>query len=136
MTHQPDLFNQGQPPPPPPARPLVTDPVPGRIHHDDPITSFLAANKPANMMRFGTQRHKVLVAFGDVDPEGLTSEEAGKVTNLGNYNDRRRCSELLKDGLLARNGELRDSHTGDPMHVLVITELGRKELERLKPKDG
>jgi hypothetical protein len=102
------------------------EPRPGAFHKDDPETSKAAATDPANMVRWGTQRYKILLVFMGRSA-GLTPDAVGAITGIGDYNHRRRCSELQRDGYLSPTGEVRDG-----CRVLKITPAGERALRAVR----
>lgn len=94
---------------------------PGAFHHDDPATSRAAATNPANVVRFGTDRHNLLLAFSL--HSDLTPDEAGELAHVTGYNPRRRASDLLRSGYLEPVGYERNG-----CRVLRITDAGRRAL--------
>jgi hypothetical protein len=80
------------------------------------------------MLRWGSQRHTLLLVFLG-RPNGLTPDRAGNLANVSNYNQRRRCSELERDGFLEPTGGLEAPFgTGDYQRVLRITPKGHAAL--------
>ncbi len=102
------------------------EPTPGGVHTGDPKTSHEAAHKPSNMMRWGTQRHQLLLAFSGRSG-GLTADRAGELAGVGEYNQRRRCSELIAGGLLEDSGAVSDGQ-----RILRITSQGEAALRAVK----
>lgn len=97
---------------------------PGGYRHDDPQTSKDAALRP---FKRESLRHKLLIAYSDAGPAGLTDEQAG--TNaaiaMGGW---KRCSELRTLGLIETTGERRESSMGADQQVCRITFAGRRML--------
>jgi len=98
----------------------------GSFHASDPETSRKAATKPSNVIRFGTQRYQLLHRFILANDTGLTDEEAGKRAGVGGYNERRRCSDLRRMGLIEPTGTTRRTDTGHEAMVCRATDAGRR----------
>jgi hypothetical protein len=81
------------------------------------------------MIRWGTQRYKLLLMFQG--RPGLTPDEAGERAGVEGYNQRRRCSELVSDGLLEPTGATRDGQ-----RVLCITPAGTRALRGVMRPPG
>lgn len=99
----------------------------------DPRTSD--GTKTATM-RAGTQRHRLLKAYGDTNADlkgGLTDEEAMELAQGVRHDSEyaTRCSELRNAGWIADTGSDRKGATGTPRIVCAITDMGRTELRRL-----
>jgi hypothetical protein len=105
---------------------------PGSHRRDGPATSIIAAHDPALVMRWGSQRHVLLEAFGLAAEEGLTDEEAGFKTGL--YQKRAvywaRCAELRNAGFLEVTAKTRQSIQDQEVQVCRITTAGRQALMR------
>ena len=99
--------------------------APGLSHRDDPITSHEAGHKPDNVVRWGSQRYLLLEQFRTAD---LTDEEAGRRAGIGDYNERRRCSDLRRMGLIAPTAATRPTRTGSEAMVCTITDAGSRAL--------
>lgn len=97
---------------------LFDQPSPGGFHTADPATSRSAATDPTNMVRWGTQRHKLLSAYVAA-PDGLLPDRAGERAGVGGYSPRRRSSELEAAGLIEPSGEVIDGK-----RVMRATEAG------------
>lgn len=106
----------------------VDTPAHGGARKADPPTSVAAAKDPTSMVRWGSQRHKLLCTFAVKGDAGLTDEEAGIRCGIARVADTRRCSELRKAGLIVNTGQTRTTQTGAPAMVCRITDLGRKVL--------
>lgn len=102
--------------------PEVGDPQPGGFRKKGPDTSKKAALNPVNMKRWGIQKVRLLEAFKDFGE--MIPEEAGRLTGIGDYNDKRRSSDLVKDGLLEVTGRKEKSSFNHDCSVLRITQLG------------
>lgn len=109
-----------------------SEPLTGGVRHDDPITSHLTANDPANAGRWSSHRCKLLRAFAALG--SLSYEQAGQRVGLDNVRATRRCSELLKDGLIAFDGTYGVTSTESTCRKFVITADGRRSLAALKAK--
>jgi hypothetical protein len=110
--------------------PAPDRPMPGGARLSDPETSLDAAQAPQNVERWGSQRVALLSAFQGRSA-GLTPDRAGDLADVGGYSQRRRCSDLLADGLLEETGVVDDGQ-----RVLRITPAGETALRRARaPKD-
>ena len=125
LTNHPQLFGDSGDAP---------SPAPGGVRRTDPQTSRDVANDPALRVAWQSERHRLLVAFDSdeaVSVDGLTDERAAGIANrTGKYIDpthesTRRCSEMLKDGLLELTGERRPKKSGRASRVKRITPAGR-----------
>jgi hypothetical protein len=119
----------------------VTSPIPGGVRRTDPQTSRDVANDPALRVAWQSERHRLLVAFDSDEAasvDGLTDERAAEIANrTGRYIDpthesTRRCSEMLKDGLLELTGEKRPKKSGRASRVKRITSAGRLALREVR----
>jgi hypothetical protein len=119
----------------------VPSPTIGGVRHTDPQTSRDVANDPALRVAWQSERHRLLVAFDSeeaVRVNGLTDERAAEIANrMGKYIDpthesTRRCSEMLKDGLLELTGETRPKRSGRASRVKRITSEGRLTLREVR----
>ena len=106
------------------------DPEPGGFHRDDPETSKQAALDPKNMLVWGTQRYVLLLTFLGRH-SGLTADTAGELAGVGNYSQRRRCSELEKAGFLEPTGAVTEGK-----RILRITLKGEAALREVKQPAG
>jgi hypothetical protein len=102
--------------------------IPGATHGGDPVTSHEAAVNAASMVRWDTERRRILSAFDNaVAP--LTADEAGRRSDIVDpYSGRRRCSEL-KDGRLIEV-TCTVEQNGRKVSAYRITDLGRSALTR------
>lgn len=112
-----------------------TPPAPARTipaRRTDPATSHAATE--AVTVRAGTQRHRLLAAFGlPAAVQGLTDEEAADLADGVPYRSEyaKRCSELRAGGLIDPTGDTRPGVAGHERIVSRITDRGRAELARL-----
>ena len=93
---------------------------------DDPETSHKAGKSVK--MRAGSQQARLLIAYDCASLRGLTDDEAGQLTGLGNQKGCcywKRCSELRQAGYIVPTGETRLSQANEQQRVCVITLLGR-----------
>lgn len=104
------------------------------VRPTDPATSKQAAESRDNRLRWGSQRHKLLVEFYVAGAAGLTDEEAGKASGL--YQSRacfwKRCGELRDLGFIADTGVTRKSSCNHDVGVCVITQSGLVALSEAK----
>lgn len=119
--YAPDLFSQMCLPP-------VT--FPG-ARTTDPITSHLAVADPANQVRWGTQRFRLLEVYV-TDGGPLTDEEAGHRIGMDHVRATRRLSELRKAGLIIFDGTFAPTSTGCASMRCTVTEAGRRAHEAAK----
>jgi hypothetical protein len=94
---------------------------PGLSHRDDPETSREAAATVTSRTR-----RAMLSAF--IDGAELTDDEAGLRAGIGNYSQRRRCSELRSLGLIEPTGAVRATEGGGRGLVCRITPAGRRAI--------
>ena len=88
------------------------------------------------MPKSGTARMKVLDAYKDVYPEGLTHEEMSmKLGNPYSSTFRARASELEDMRWLRDSGKKRKTMSGDDSIVWCLTEEGARELNVLRGHD-
>lgn len=81
--------------------------------------------------RSGSARLRVLEAFAELDPIGMTHEELTEMLspkNLGLSTFRSRASELEDGGWLEDSGERRPSRANEPITVWRLTDKARTEL--------
>jgi hypothetical protein len=110
--------------------PAPDEPRPGGVHTDDPQTSRDAAHRPANILRWGTQRTELLLVFY-AHRDGLTAERAGELCGVEYPGGHRRCSELKRDGLIEDTGTKEPTQRGGEGEVLVITSAGLGQVRDL-----
>ena len=91
----------------------------------DPATSKIAG---IGAGRRGPAHKAILLeAYQQAGAQGLTDEEAGRITGLNLKPGCcywKRCSELRKLGLIRPNGETRISLAGEQQQVCVVVEAG------------
>lgn len=86
----------------------------------DPYTSKLAGEHAA--ARANTFQDRLLSAY-QAYPEGLTDEEAGRISGLENTGYWKRCSDLRRKRLIEPTGTFRVSpNTGEPQRVCRIKQ--------------
>lgn len=119
------------PPPLPVAQPTLLDPSTptiGASRASDPPTSKKAGE--AHVVTKGSHRYAVLEAFArfqDVDPPGLTAEQAADEAGLDPRSSPwKRVSELRQWGWLEPTGELRTTLSGAEATVLALSFDGVK----------
>jgi hypothetical protein len=109
---------------------------PGAVGTNHPNTSKRAAKNPTNIIRFGTQRHRVLIALRDHGPQ--TCATIAERLNLSRNQTATRLGECRAAGLVEwhRNeaGEIITEPTGpnDAGRVQNITQAGRMTLNQLE----
>lgn len=84
--------------------------------------------------RAHSQQHKLLLAYAS-RPLGLTAEEAAEIAGLfvPGCSFWKRCSELLRAGLLEDTRQTRTASTGSDQRVLALTPKGSLTLTKLQP---
>lgn len=107
-------------------------PLDGAARHSDPATSVQAATNRTNVLRWGSQRTRLLQAFAEVGPWGLTDEEAGLAAGVARVADTRRCSELRKSSLIRDTRTTRATTTGSDAMVCALTRDGLAALAHLE----
>ena len=108
-------------------------PPAGAVHHKDPETSRMAAQDPQSRIRWESQRHRLLRSFARYGD--LTDEEAGRLAHVEGYNDKRRCSDLRRWGLIEPTTLTRPTATGRQSMVCTLTVAGRSVLEQIRETD-
>jgi hypothetical protein len=99
----------------------------GQARATDPPTSHAAAAR----VKTGTAKALLLTAHLN-HPLGMTDEEAASWAGLAMTSEyATRCSELVRQGLLADTGEERAGASGMARMVRLITALGRDIAEKL-----
>lgn len=111
---------------------LTFDDLPPNTRTTDPTTSRKAG--AAVVIRAGSQRARLLVAYADAGDYGLTNEGAGIVTGLAERPGCcywKRCGELLAGGFIRATDETRTSRAGEAQRVCVITHAGLAALDNM-----
>lgn len=107
------------------------DVVEGRYRSDDHNTSIAGAESVA--FRAGSQKAKLLAAFADAGPRGMTDDEAAIATGLDRSCFWKRCGELRAAGLLVDTGMSRPGPLfGEQRMVSAITRLGRDLVAQME----
>lgn len=97
----------------------------------DPETSHAGASDVR--LRAGSQKALLLVVF-QAHPNGLTADEAGRLSGLEHTGYWKRVSDLLRAGLLVEALDssgypaTRPGRSGSAQRVLRITDRGREAL--------
>jgi hypothetical protein len=100
-----------------------TDVAKGRTRRDDYATSKAGARSVS--FRAGTQKARLLAAFADAGPVGLSDDEAAQRAGLAPTTCYwKRCGELREVGLIRFTGEERPGSAGVDRMVSVITDAG------------
>jgi non-ribosomal peptide synthetase component E (peptide arylation enzyme) len=97
---------------------LRFDDLPLPVRTTDPATSHKAAR--AVVIRAGSQRARLLVAYADAGDYGLTNDGA--------------CGELLAGGFIRATEDTRPSRAGEAQRVCVITRAGLDALDNMGRK--
>jgi hypothetical protein len=100
--------------------------APGR--ESDPDTSQRAATGDLAPLRRATQKHFLLIAYGDAGGAGLTDEEAARRALIAKGCPWKRCSELRDHALIEPTDSTRPSENGGEQRVCRITFAGRRAL--------
>jgi len=114
---------------------LRFDDLPLPVRTTDPATSHKAAR--AVVIRAGSQRARLLVAYADAGDYGLTNDGAGVVTGLAEQPGCcywKRCGELLAGGFIRATEDTRPSRAGEAQRVCVITRAGLDALDNMGRK--
>jgi hypothetical protein len=95
----------------------------------DPETSRRVAKSVDAKMRWGSQRHRILVEYSSATD--LTDEEAGMRSGLLDARACywKRCGELRDLGLIVDTGSTRKSYLGHDVIVCRLTDAGREALQ-------
>jgi hypothetical protein len=100
-----------------------TDHVRGRTRRDDYATSKAGAR--AVSFRAGSQKARLLSAFAEAGPAGLSDDEAARRAGLPATSCYwKRCGELRALGLILFTGDERIGSAGVERMVSIITEAG------------
>ena len=106
----------------------LLDLIEAGVRASDPDTSAKAATNPASIVRFGTQRRRLLEAYEDgIVRLFLSDEEAAERAGLLRTGFWKRCSELRAAGLIVRTGT-KEGSCGTEVMVCRITVLGHDVL--------
>lgn len=106
-----------------------TDPETSRDAGDD----IEAKEGPPGTIRRGSQRHRLLTAYGSWGCPAMTDAEAAGAAAMPVRSCWwKRCSELRQAGFIAPVGTRHDYETGATARSCRITEAGRSELARLE----
>jgi len=100
-------------------------------------TSALAHEKARNLLRWGSQRHRLLQTYAaSRRKKGMTDEEVAKLTGLYRPGCMywARCSELRTWGLTEVVGTATSSHD-ETVQACVITDAGRELLAMMRAKE-
>ena len=104
---------------------------PGLARRADPETSRDAAADPKAQVKWGTDRHKLLLAYARADGPML-DEIAEEKAGTRSLNHAPRCSELRRMGLIEPTGEKAKTASGKMAMVCRITERGRLAIGSLR----
>jgi hypothetical protein len=100
----------------------------------DPKTSKAVGKDKDTLLKWGSQRHKILAVYKD-NPQGLIDEEAGEISGLRDIRSCcywKRCSELRQAGYLEDTGLTKKSKANKDQLISKITEKGLERLSVLK----
>jgi len=128
--HQPDFFSQygGD------ASALFIDlqrklAKKGGARLSDPATSHKAASCPSSIMKWASNKHLLLRAFGK---RSMTDEQAEVRSGVRIAGFWKRCSELRGLGLIESTGKTEVASTGKEVMVSRITPRGMEVLKGIK----
>jgi hypothetical protein len=96
----------------------AVDETRARVRTSDPATSLAGAHDVA--YRAGSQKARLLAAYVDAYPAGLTDEEAAKIAGLYELRTAswwKRCSELRDTGEIVPTSETRRGESGSERMV-------------------